>query len=1418
MKKIFMIGVALAMLLGLVRAQSVEFYSFDADTVGAAYSPLADATVLKKTQEIQGENFGYTFFNLDESLLHVDEQELEIAGINIGFDFKFGGRTYDKFAASGMGYIILGEKDQGKVVIPSLLQGQLAQMPYPRIGVSCQGKVWGTKGVYYQLEGETPNRVLTVEFSEMKYAENAEGDDLFNFQLKLYESDSRIEFVFDGWTIPEEAPDAWVIGLRDNVQAHFRKLQDGNSWCKTEQAWSMQYWANGSTFKEGLKYTFSLPAECEKPTQVVESINLTSYTDYVYADVKVSKEGSSEGFMVLASENPIEGTLEARDYRVGEEVLGTKVIAREDWDSWSIDWQDEEETIFRITHEGLEGNKQYYYAAYLLNYKCTNTAFSDKVEASVKTQTSAPESLDVTSVSLNSLGFSAKANELGEEVLIVMTTVKGKNKYGNTLFIGDFAVPAGDLQVGDTLRKEDGSFGGVVLYKGEASANITCDVNLKDNTVYHFGAFSISGEDGYSSTFAQADTVTEARIPFYADFANMKTEESPYGWTGTQGFLVNYNGEAILAEMEANPDGIRREVVLALPPMDIPDNSNAVLETNYSLDPYGFKMVENDSIVFEISQDGGKSYDMLKSVTMNSPTIYVRRLAIPGYTGVKQALIRIRYVSNSKEAHTLEFTKIQVLPLAFCDVPTSVYVGSAYGENASVSWTPSLSEEKAWNISYSMKEDGEYSSWSEPLNVNTNPYQLSGLYGKTYYGVRVRAVCGVGQVSEWSEVEDFQSGLKPSFIEDFDNMELYVSSWYPDDTTVNLPDGWGNFGSRQQLSTSLTSLPDTLRSSDLSYFYGDEISYDWKTNRFPEAGVSNGSLSFKMNNFKSQAIKVPLFGLDGEGSPVFRMKMAYGNMTQAGVFEAVESTSAEYSFHLLISTDGGSTYVVDEALGTWTGDELATIGGEYWFEKDLSAYSGAISLMLLVQGVEEEEPVSNHILYIDSLSVLNQCAIARLLQARNITQTSAELIWEKDLMVDEWIVKVEDGSKTELSKTSAAELLLDNLEMATTYTVSVAHLCGEDTSAWSQVVFTTGGESCDPISNLAVSEITRQSARLTWEGSAENYRVRIRPVNDKSASWTYFEVKGAKTYVVNNLLKLTEYEGGVQSICGMAVSDTSEYVAFEPFTTLDLTCFAPTKVVAKTIDHQSASVTWEGESEKYQVEYSPRLSDDVIGMVEVNEKKTLITGLEPESEYKVRVRSICGAADTSEWSEYVIFTTGVMPPCPAPTNLRVESITTNSATLLWDMEEDVNFFILRYRATSVTSWDSIKDLNEKTYELTGLEPATAYVWSVMTQCTDGRYSGWGTQNRFETEEDAANENVSESGLFITTSLNQIHLMNPFAIQIDRVRIYGTEGKLLEDYTVGSNENVILTTNQRTKVVIVVVESQGIYYRFKTLLP
>ena len=92
------------------------------------------------------------------------------------------------------------------------------------------------------------------------------------------------------------------------------------------------------------------------------------------------------------------------------------------------------------------------------------------------------------------------------------------------------------------------------------------------------------------------------------------------------------------------------------------------------------------------------------------------------------------------------------------------------------------------------------------------------------------------------------------------------------------------------------------------------------------------------------------------------------------------------------------------------------------------------------------------------------------------------------------------------------------------------------------------------------------------------------------------------------------------------------------------------------------------------------------------------------------------------------------------------------------------------------------------------------------------------QARFETG-GTANESADESGLFLTASRHQLHVMNPGAVQIERIRLYSLSGAMVEDYVIRSNENVILTTGLSMQVAVVeVLTADGSALRFKVLLP
>lgn len=242
------------------------------------------------------------------------------------------------------------------------------------------------------------------------------------------------------------------------------------------------------------------------------------------------------------------------------------------------------------------------------------------------------------------------------------------------------------------------------------------------------------------------------------------------------------------------------------------------------------------------------------------------------------------------------------------------------------------------------------------------------------------------------------------------------------------------------------------------------------------------------------------------------------------------------------------------------------------------------------------------------------------------------------------------------------------------------------------------------------------------------------------------------------------------------------------------------------VDHKSALVAWEGEAAMYQLEYRKEGEYVGQGMFSSPEESFRIGGLTAEVRYEVRVRSVCGASDTSDWSLYVPFVTLQAPACPEPVNLRTESITATSANLKWGSPEEGASFILRYSLASPVSWDSVHVMTDTVFLLEDLQPETVYLWSVMSSCLGGNHSGWATRQNFETSP-VANEKDDSHGLHVYTTPGQLHLLNPAALPLGRVWIYGTDGHLHGCYQVDSTENVLIRTELSMQVAIVLVESR-----------
>ena len=133
---------------------------------------------------------------------------------NIGFTFIYGCTSYTQYKVSSNGYITLGTTATSETNVNNLVTTGLGPILAP---------LWddisvGTGGsVNYVLSGTAPNRVLTIEFLNMKWGYDASGN-VISFQLKLYETTNVIDFVYRRESTSPLNPNA-SIGISGGASA-----------------------------------------------------------------------------------------------------------------------------------------------------------------------------------------------------------------------------------------------------------------------------------------------------------------------------------------------------------------------------------------------------------------------------------------------------------------------------------------------------------------------------------------------------------------------------------------------------------------------------------------------------------------------------------------------------------------------------------------------------------------------------------------------------------------------------------------------------------------------------------------------------------------------------------------------------------------------------------------------------------------------------------------------------------------------------------------------------------------------------------------------------------------------------------------------------------------------------------------------
>ncbi|MCU7494063.1 MAG: T9SS type A sorting domain-containing protein [Ignavibacteria bacterium] len=134
------------------------------------------------------------------------------AATDIGFTFTYAGTEYTQFQVSTNGFLRFGGSGLTAATSADALDGSLRQIVAPLWDNLSVGLT--ATDITYLREGSEPNRVLTVEWKNVKWNKAASAVNA-QFQVKLYEGSNKIEFVYGNMVQPASVSAS--IGLVDNT-------------------------------------------------------------------------------------------------------------------------------------------------------------------------------------------------------------------------------------------------------------------------------------------------------------------------------------------------------------------------------------------------------------------------------------------------------------------------------------------------------------------------------------------------------------------------------------------------------------------------------------------------------------------------------------------------------------------------------------------------------------------------------------------------------------------------------------------------------------------------------------------------------------------------------------------------------------------------------------------------------------------------------------------------------------------------------------------------------------------------------------------------------------------------------------------------------------------------------------------------
>ena len=661
-------------------------------------------------------------------------------------------------------------------------------------------------------------------------------------------------------------------------------------------------------------------------------------------------------------------------------------------------------------------------------------------------------------------------------------------------------------------------------------------MNLNANTTYEVMVRTDCGGGEYSAWSMSKVFTTECEpmttIPFFTNFDSYTgttsgTENNlPPCWhhlqTGTvstyAGYPIIYNNSTY-AQSGANSlrfytytTSTYGDEYAILPPIDTLMHPINSLQVEFDVRKYSTSYTSFLLIVGVMSDP----YDVNTFVALDSivavETTYVSHTSYlnnyPG-GGAYIALKGPQFGGGTYNEGNVDNLSISQMPL--CLPVRNVTATNITPNSADISWTPNGSE-PAWWVKYQANTAGAV---ADSVHVNTPTCSLSNLNSSTIYTVQVKADCGSGEESPYSDPTMFTTECLPistlPYTENFDSYTQFATALtapagYPD---IQLPLCW----SFLNMSSTTSTYPQVFLTSSTTY------------------AVSGKCLFFKSSSTTPLYAVLPSFT---ENARNLQITFTYRN-------EGTTASNGTLSVGYMTDPYDANTYVeVYSCPQTTTKTQVIQA-----FNTIPTTANGAYIAFRYSGG-----SANNYYASIDNVTVdMMPCTVPESLAVSNITANSANVTWTPGGGESSWNLQYKTASAsswTLVSNLTSPSYTLTNLQATTAYLVRVQANCGGDESDWtSPVSFTTMDDQCAAPTNLHLVDTTSVTAILDWSqtaGSANEWTVYFR--KNTEDMWS-MQTTTTHPYEVTGLEPNTTYVAQVTAHCTNGMfSEPSNQITF----------------------------------------------------------------------------------------------------------------------------------------------------------------------------------------------------------------------------------------------------------------------------------